>query len=112
MSWAGTPARSRPPSVAARLDGDEAGHRLEEGRFAGAVRAEESHDLARGDGEGGAPDDGEPRLVAGDQVPDLEGGDRSRRRAGGRGGRRGGALLVPRTPPRVRPPLSFTVCHP
>ena len=51
---------------------DEAGDRLDEGRLAGAVRAEQHDELARGDDEVDAAHDRQVALVAGDERARLE----------------------------------------
>ena len=50
----------------------EAGDRLDEGRLAGAVRPEQRHELAGGDGEVDAAHDRQVALVAGDERDRLE----------------------------------------
>ena len=59
---------------AAGMDRDEAGDGLDEGRLAGAVRAEEDDDLAGRHGEVDAAHDRQVALVAGDERVGREGG--------------------------------------
>ena len=66
---------------AAGMDRDEAGDGLDEGRLAGAVRADEDEELAGRDGEVDGADDREVALVAGGE---------------GVGGERGGHAAAPR----------------
>ena len=82
FSWAGAGGDvGAGEADAAGVDRDEAGDGLDEGRLAGAVRAEEDEELAGRDGEVDAADDREVALVAGDE---------------GVGGERGGHAAAPR----------------
>ena len=61
---------------AAALEQDEAGDRLEKGRLAGAIRADDGHDLAWRDLDGNVLHDRQPGHIAGNDVARDE--DRSR----------------------------------
>ena len=55
-------------------DRDEAGDRLDEARFAGAVGTKDDDDLAFSDSDRGAAHDRHARLVAGFEIADIEDG--------------------------------------